>query len=99
MASNQRIQSAAEALWKEQNERNWKSMADALKKSGARYYRVVFANEGKLNKMQDLTRSFANLYDAKYRLIAKVPIFMRDKARVRGATIYLSGLQVLNKTD
>ncbi len=99
MAGNSKIQRAADLLWKEQNEDNWKNLADSLEKGRARYYRVVFANEGKLNKMQDLTKSFANLYDAKYNLIAKVPIFMRDKARVRGATIYLSGLQVLNKDD
>lgn len=99
MASNSKIQKAADMLWKEQNENNWRNLANSLKRSGTRYYRIVFANEGKLNKMQDLTKSFANLYDAKYKLIAKVPIFMKVKERVRGATIYLTGLQVLNKED
>ena len=99
MASNSKIQGAAGALWKEQNEKNWKNLAGALKNSSVMYYKVVFANEGKLNKMQDLTKSFANLYDAKYKLVAKVPIFMTTKNKVRGATIYLTGLQVLNKDD
>ena len=99
MARNSMIQGAVDALWKEQNEKNWKNMASALKNSSVMYYRVVFANQGKLNKMQDLTKSFANLYDAKYKMVAKVPIFMKVKNKVRGATIYLTGLQVLNRND
>lgn len=94
-----KIQAAADRLWKEQSDSNWDTFASALKGSGIKYYKVVFANEGKLNKMQDITKSYANLYDAKYGLVAKVPIFMKDGKRIRGATIYLTGLQVSNKDD
>lgn len=90
------IEAAAEKLWKEQSDSNWDSFASALKKSNVAYYKIVFANEGKLNKMQDLTKSFAELYDAKYKRVAKVPIFKKEGKKVRGATIYLMGLQVYN---
>lgn len=90
------IVSEAESLWKEPTDKNWKAFAAMLKGSRAKYYKIVFANEGKLNKMQDLTKSFAELYDAEYRLVTKVPIFKKDGKKLRGATIYLTGLQVLN---
>ncbi len=92
-----KISDIADALWKEPSEKNWKSFAATLGKSSVRYYKVIFANEGKLNKMQDLTKSFAELYDSKYKLVTKVPIFKKEGKKVRGSTIYLTGLQVSNK--
>ena len=99
MAKNSKVQNASKALWKEQSEKNWKALASSLKNSSIKYYRVIFANEGRLNRMQDLTKSFAELYDAKHATVVKVPIFKREKNRIRGATIYLTGLQVSNKAD
>ena len=99
MTSNSRIDKAADTLWKEQSEENWEALAGALKGSSVKYYKVVFANEGKLSKMQDLTKSFVDLYDAKYKQVTKVPLFKKDGKRVRGATIYLTGLQVSNRAD
>ena len=96
MAENKKIISIVEKLWKEPVEKNWKIFASLLKKSGIKYYRVNFQNEGKLNKVQDLAKSFVELYDAKYKLVTKVPIFMKDGKKLTGATIYLMGLQVVN---
>ncbi len=93
-----KIADIAVKLWKEPSKRNWETFARALGESPITYYKIVFANEGKLNKMQDLTKSYAELYDAKHKVVTKVPIFMKNgKKIVRGATIYLIGLQVLNK--
>ena len=94
---NTGIVELAGKLWKEQSKKNWEAFAKALDKSPIEYYKVIFANEGKLNKMQDLTKSYAELYDAKYKIVTKVPIFKWDGKKIRGATVYLMGLQVLNK--
>ena len=99
MASNSRLKDAADALWKEQSEDKWREFAKALNSSNAIYYKIVFADEGKLSKMQDLTKSYAELYDAKYKPIAKVPIVKNEGKTVRGATIYLMGLQVSNRVS
>ncbi len=95
MAAN-KLSAAAERLWKEPEEKSWRAFSSALKGSSARYYRITFQNNGKLNKVQDLAKSFAKLYDAKYNELAKVPIFMKKGKGITGATIYLMGLQVLN---
>jgi predicted phage-related endonuclease len=79
-------------LWKEQTKKNWEAFAKAIDKSPIEYYKIVFANEGKLNKMQDLTKSYAELYDAKHKIVTKVPVFMKTGKKVDGATIYLVGL-------
>lgn len=94
---NEEVGRLAKVLFKEQSEKNWGMIQKALEKSTIKYYRVVWANEGKLNKMQDLTKSVAELYDSKYKVIAKIPIFLKNGKRLRGATKYLIGLQVLNR--
>jgi hypothetical protein len=94
-----KIVKLSEILWKDQSGKNWDAVPAALKKSTIKYYRIVWANGGKLNKMQDLRKSFANLYDSKYEFIAKLPIFMTNGKKIRGATKYLIGLQVSNKAD
>lgn len=94
-----KIDAIAAALWKAPSEKNWRAFASALKKSNIKYYKIIFANEGKLNKMQDITKSVAELYDAKYKLVTKVPIFKNEGKRTRGATIYLIGLQVSNRAN
>ncbi len=94
---NSDVERLAKALFKEQSEKNWGLFPIALKKSTVKYYRIVWANEGKLNKMQDLTKSFAELYDSKFKMIAEVPIFVKTGKKLRGATKYLIGLEVLNR--
>ncbi len=94
-----KINGIVSQLWKEPNEKNWVSFSKALKGSGIKYYKVIFANAGKLNKMQDLAKSYVELYDAKYRLVNKVPLFMKTGKKIDGATIYLKGLQVSNRVN
>lgn len=84
-------------LWKAPDGKSWARLKKALRKSDILYYRVVFADEGRLGRAQDLTKSFAELYDAKERLVARVPVFERRGREIRGATAYLTGLHVLNK--
>jgi hypothetical protein len=99
MTSDSKFKEAADALWKEQSEDRWMEFAKALEGSNAAYYKVVFANEGKLSRMQDLTKSYAEIYDKEYRPITKVPIVKKEGKKVRGATIYLMGLRVSNKAS
>jgi len=92
---NDEIIKIADALQKEPNETNWEKFAKALKKSGIKYYRIVYVS---LKNAEDLTKSYAELFDAKGKLVTKVPIFKSSKGKkVEGATIYLKGLLNINK--
>jgi len=85
----------ADMLQKEPNEANWEKFAKVIKKSGIKYYRIVYVT---LKNAEDLTKSYAELFDAKGRLVIKVPIFKRSNGKkVEGATIYLKGLLNINK--
>lgn len=95
MAGN-KLNEIAEKLWKDPSERNWENLGRSLKKSGARYYNVVF-NKGKIAKKDDLREAYAEIFDAKEKQIAKVPVFMSKGKGIEGATIYLKGLLNLNK--
>ncbi len=88
----------ADLLWKDQSEKNWDALAANMKKGGAKYYRVFF-EQGKLEKQDDLRKSYAELYDSKEKPIAKVPIFKTEGKKVEGATIYLKGLLNVNRVD
>ena len=92
---NGEIIKIADALQKEPNETNWERFAKALKKSGIKYYRIVYVS---LKNAEDLTKSYAELFDAKGKLVTKVPIFKRSNGKkIEGATIYLKGLLNINK--
>jgi len=92
---NDEIIKIADALQKEPNETNWERFAKALKKSGIKYYRIVYVS---LKNAEDLTKSYAELFDAKGKLVTKVPIFKRSNGKkIEGATIYLKGLLNINK--
>ncbi|MGI0141965.1 MAG: hypothetical protein ACREBF_04960 [Candidatus Micrarchaeales archaeon] len=97
MATNDSaLKVVSEKLWKEQSEKNWADFAKALKKSSAKRYRVVY-EPGHLKTLQDLKKSYAELYDNKHKLIAKVPIFKMIGTKMRGTTIYLKDLLIINK--
>ncbi|MDE1869397.1 MAG: hypothetical protein KGH71_00225 [Candidatus Micrarchaeota archaeon] len=96
-STKQNFNDIAQRLWKDQSEDNWEALAGALKKSNVKYYRVMFAKKSKLNKIEDLRKSYAQLYDSKYKTVAKIPLFKKMKGGMEGATIYLKGLQVNNK--
>ncbi len=93
------IKEIADTLWKKPSKENWAIFVKALPKSGLKYYKVVFSNAGKLKKAQELTKSYAQLYDAHEKLITKIPIFEKDGNRITGATYYMRGLLAINKVD
>ncbi|MGC8669692.1 MAG: hypothetical protein ACP5TL_00890 [Candidatus Micrarchaeia archaeon] len=88
------INEIAEKLWQDPSEENWKAFYDVLNNSKARYYKIIY--EKKLGKSEDLTKSFARVYDAGLRPIAKIPIIKKSKNKIEGATIYLRNLHNAN---
>ena len=90
------ITKISESLWKNPSASNWESLAKSLPKSGVKYYRVVY-QKGKLANTEDLRDSYVELFDAKERLVSKVPVFRKEGKGVRGATIYLKGLLNTNE--
>lgn len=93
------IKKIAERLFEEESEDNWKAFAKALPKSGLKYYKVVFQKGAKLKRAEDLTTSYAELYDARERLVTKIPIFMKKDGEIEGATYYMKGLLTINKPE
>lgn len=92
-----KIDAIASDLRKSPTKQNWERFSKALKGSGLKYYRITFEKGGKLNKAQDLTKSYAELFDAKEKMVTKVPIFMKEGKKVVGSTIYLMGLIGINR--
>jgi hypothetical protein len=90
-----RINEVVERLNNDPSEENWEKFASALPKSGIKYYRIVYV-KGSLKNAEDLRKSYAELFDGKGKLVAKVPIFKKGK-KPEGATIYLKGLLNINK--
>ncbi len=93
------IKATVDALWKEPGKGNWERFAKALPKSGLMYYRVVYENGGKLNRAQDLTKSYAELYDSKQKVVIKIPIFEKEGRKITGATYYMKGLRTINRPE
>lgn len=98
MATKMNLEEAANMLYKDPSDKNWAKFASVLKKSKVKYYRVVY-QKGSLKNAEDLTKSYAELYDAKENMLAHIPIFKKGNNGVEGATIYLKGLLNLNKVD
>ncbi len=89
------IEKYAEALWESKSKKNWESFRGALKKSEVKYYNTVFTNG--VNKLQDLGKSYVELYDSDEKLVTKIPIYMKEGKKIEGATIYLVGLLNVRK--
>ena len=90
--------SVAETLCQTPTTKNWEAFGKALKASKAKYYRVFFSGK-ELKGTQDLTSSYAELYDARETPLARVPIYLKEGKRVEGATIFLKGLRNVNRVD
>ncbi len=95
MAKTNVIADAAEKLWKDSSESNWKSFEKSLKSGGAKYYKVFFPK--KIKKLGDLQSSYVMIYDSRYKELAKTPVTMNARGKVQGATIYLISLLNTNK--
>ncbi|MCL4373624.1 MAG: hypothetical protein M1360_01235 [Candidatus Marsarchaeota archaeon] len=90
------LDAIASALWSNPSDDNWKLLYNALKGSNARYYKIFYES---LKNREDLTKSFARLYDSRLRPIARIPIIRRKGKGVEGATIYLKDLKNANIFD
>lgn len=97
MDKKENFKTIAQQLWKDQSEKNWEALAGSLKKANVKYYRVMFEKKSQLNKIEDLRKSYAELYDSKYKSVGKIPIFKKTKSGMEGATIYLKGLMINNR--
>jgi len=89
------LKDIADLLWKDPNDENWSKFREILLKSNAKYYRVVYIKE--LKNKDNLKDSYAELYDSKQKLLAKIPIYKKTKSGIEGATYYLRGLYNINK--
>lgn len=90
------MKSIDNTLWKDPSEKNWSDFAGRLGRSGIKFYKV-FYEKGKLANREDLRDSYVQLFDSKGKPVIRVPVYMQEKGRVRGATIYLKGLLNINK--
>lgn len=90
------MKDVVETLKDEQSKANWEKFGKALKTSGLKYYLVRF-DKARVNKLEDLRKAYAELYDSEQRLAYKIPITMNNGKKIRGATIYLKGMLNLNK--
>jgi hypothetical protein len=91
-----KIETIVADLWKNPTDKTWEKFASELKKDKKiKYYKTIYTT-GKIKRFQDLKQSYAILYDTKYKVVTKVPLFMKRKEGLTGATIYLMGLSVLN---
>jgi hypothetical protein len=91
------IDNIVDSLWSANTAENWNRLREKLGGSNIRYYHVVF--EHGLRKADDMNKSYVGLYDSKRKLVAKVPVAVKDGKRFEGALIYLKGLSNMNKVD
>ncbi len=87
-----KFEDTVEKLNKDPSDQAWGAFAKELGKSKAKYYKTFYPP--KIKKMQDLVKSYVILYDAKYTILAKLPVYKKGtKGRIEGALIYLKGLE------
>ncbi len=91
MKSNDALEAMAEKLWKDPSEKNWEAFRKVMLNSQARYYRTTYVN-GKIRNLNDLKKSYCELFDAKYNVIAKVPVYKKIPNSIEGALWYLRGI-------
>ncbi|MEM0087279.1 MAG: hypothetical protein QW774_00750 [Candidatus Micrarchaeaceae archaeon] len=91
-AGSTNLEAIANDLWSDPSEKNWNKFYSSVKKSKARYYKIVYET---LKNSQDLMKSFALIYDSKMKQIAKIPIIKKNGG-IEGATIYLKDLKNAN---
>jgi hypothetical protein len=74
---------------------NWEKFRKYLLRSKAKYYKVFYPK--KLKSKKELLYAYAVIYDSKYRQMFKIPVYMKEKGSVHGATIYFKELLNTNK--
>lgn len=96
--ANSEMEKIVEALWKAPTKENWGKFVKALPKSKLKYYKVVF-KKGKIKHVEDLVHDYAELYDAKQKLVTKIPIYQKNAGKIDGATYFMKGLLTINKVE
>ena len=92
-AKSSDLEVIAANLWADPSEKNWEKLYSSINSGKVKYYKIVYKT---LKNSQDLTKSFALLYDSRMRQVAKIPIIKRKGNAIEGATIYLKGLRNAN---
>lgn len=77
------------------DKKNWDSFGSYLKKSKAKYYKVFYPK--KLKKLDDLKNAYVVIYDSRYIPMFRIPVTMKAKGKMEGATVYLKDLLNTNK--
>ncbi|MEM3227678.1 MAG: hypothetical protein QXK65_01885 [Candidatus Micrarchaeaceae archaeon] len=86
---------AAKDLYTNPNTVHWEVFRKLLLRSRAKYYKVFYPK--KLKSKKELLDAYAVIYDSKYRQMFRIPIYVREKNDIRGATIYFKELLNTNK--
>lgn len=84
-----------DALLKNPIEQNWAKMEKKMKKDKAKMY-YIFYPSGLKSKM-NMKDAYAVIYDAKAKPLYRVPVYMKIKGGIDGATYFLKGLEINRK--
>ncbi len=66
-----------------------------VSESKAKYYKVFYPK--KLESKKELAYAYAIIYDANYKQMFRIPIFIKEGNDIEGATIYFKSLLNTNK--
>ncbi|MGC8478995.1 MAG: hypothetical protein ACP5NE_03680 [Candidatus Micrarchaeia archaeon] len=95
MVEKNMIDKIAAKLNADPSKANWERFWKLLPKSKAKYYKVFYPK--KLESKKELAYAYAIIYDANYKQMFRIPIFIKEDNDIEGATIYLKGLLNTNK--
>ncbi|MCL4389229.1 MAG: hypothetical protein M1528_01635 [Candidatus Marsarchaeota archaeon] len=82
-------------LAKNPDEKHWEAFRKYLLGSKAKYYKVFYPK--KLKTKNDLLAAYVIIYDSKYLPMFRIPVIMKTKTGMQGATIYFKELLNTNK--
>ncbi len=71
---------------------NWNKLQNIIKKKKIKYYKIFYPNE--LKGKNNLTKSYAVLYDSYFKVMFRVPIIIINKKKIEGAIIFLKDLSL-----
>lgn len=95
MAWSKAFSEIVNELQAEPNTENWLRFEEFLKKSSMKYYKIFF-REGDISSEQDLTASYAALYDHKKKESARIPLVVRKSdGGIEGSLFFLRTLRRL----
>ncbi|HUY70580.1 MAG TPA: hypothetical protein VMV00_03380 [Candidatus Baltobacteraceae bacterium] len=95
MDKKTKIDPLVEELNKSPTKENWAKMERKMKKDKAKMY-YIFYPSGLKSKM-NLKQAYAVIYNAQAKPLYKLPILMKDRSGIEGATYCLKELQINRK--